>query len=86
MGKNLKSSLLGILILVAGVIVGIILVNQTQSFKNSAKQNLEKEYTVCHKTGDSNMPWKEIDATADELPEYLNSGDIFGTCPDDLSQ
>lgn len=84
MGKNLRSSLIGVLILTLGILVGVILVRQTQSFKNKAKENLEKNYTVCHKTGDPNSPWVEIESNAEDLPNYLNSGDIFGECPEEF--
>jgi hypothetical protein len=84
MGKSLRSSLFGILILMIGLLMGILLVDQTQSFKNKAKENMEKIYTVCHKTGDDRKPWEQIEATAQELPAYLNAGDIFGECPEEL--
>ncbi len=80
MGKSLKTSILGILILIIGVIVGVVLVKQTQIFKNQAKESLGNSYTVCHKTGDSEDPWQEIKVSADELPGFLNAGDIFGEC------
>ena len=85
MGKQLKSGVFGILILVVGIIVGVILVRQTQSFKNKAKEQMGKNYIVCHKTEDSESPWKEIMVDAEELPSYLNTGDIFGRCPDSIS-
>ena len=80
MFKDFKKGVLGIIILVVGIIIGVILVGQTQSFKNKAKETQQK-YTICHNTGDSNNPRVEISVDADKLPEYLNSGDIFGKCP-----
>ncbi len=83
MQKNLRTSFIGILILIIGVIVGVVLVKQTQIFKNQAKDSLGNGYTVCHKTGDTEDPWQEIKVSAEELPTFLNAGDIFGECTDD---
>ena len=82
---DLKSNLLGILILLVGVIVGVVLVRQTQVFKNKAKEISAEKYMICHKTGDPKLSWEQITVNADELPLYLNNGDIFGECPEDLN-
>ena len=81
MFKDLKRGILGILILLVGIIIGVILVGQTQSFKNKAKERTQQTYTICHKTGISASPWEEIQVDAEKLPQYLNAGDIFGKCP-----
>ncbi len=78
--KDLKSGVFGIIVLVIGIIVGVMLVKQTQVFKNKAMEQAGKMYTVCHKTGDPKQPWKELKVTADSLPLYLNNGDIYGEC------
>lgn len=82
--KKFKSNLLGIIILIIGVIVGVLLVEQTQDFKNSAMEKVENSYTVCHKTGDPLKPWEEVKVSSEELSKYLNAGDIFGECSDEL--
>jgi cell division protein FtsN len=81
MFKDLKRSVLGVLILVVGIIIGVILVGQTQSFKNKAKEQTQQKYTICHKTGNPSNPEIEISVDAEQLPEYLDAGDIFGKCP-----
>ena len=46
--KDIRKNLLGILILLIGVVVGLILVDQTAVFKNKAKeQPLQAESVVC---------------------------------------
>lgn len=82
--KDLKSSFLGVLILLLGVVVGVILVRQTQEFRNKAKEAAENLYTVCHKTGDAQDSWTEVEVKSEELSKYLNGGDIFGECPEEL--
>ena len=81
MFKDFKKGILGILILVVGIVIGVILVGQTQSFKNKAKEQTQQKYTICHKTGDGTNPRVEISVDAEKLPQYLNAGDIFGKCP-----
>lgn len=83
MQKKLKSGFFGLFILVIGIIVGVMLVKQTTAFKNKAKGNIGKIYIICHKVDDIQEPWGEINVSAEELPKYLNAGDIFGKCPDD---
>lgn len=79
--KKIHSNILGIIILLIGVIIGVILVMQTQEFRNKAKGVPEKIYTICHKTEDPYNPWQEIQVSQDELSVYINQGDIFGNCP-----
>lgn len=81
--KDIKTGILGVAILVLGVIVGLILINQTQEFRNAAKENVDKKYIICHKeTVNSEESWSEISVSQEELSEYLNTGDIFGNCPE----
>ena len=84
--KKFKSNLVGIVILLLGVIVGVFLIGQTTSFKNSAMVKVENKYKICHKTGDIDKPWEELEVNSEELSTYLNNGDIFGECPQELLQ
>ena len=86
MKKNSKSSLLGVLILLLGVVMGLILVDQTQIFKNKAKELDTKSYIVCHRTSNPAMPWEEVEVKSEDLADALNSGDIFGNCPTNLTK
>lgn len=80
---NIRSGILGIIILVIGVIVGLILIDQTQDFSNKAREKVSKTYTVCHKSEVSGgSVWEEIEVNQEELSTHLNHGDIFGKCPD----
>ena len=80
--RDIKTGILGVVILVVGVVVGLILINQTQEFRNAAKEEVEKEYVVCHKEMVAGGEvWSEIYVTQEELSERLNNGDIFGNCP-----
>lgn len=80
--KDFKKNIVGVLILLIGVVVGLILVDQTQVFKNKAKELDSQSYVVCHKTDDPEIPWEEIMVKSVDLTEYLNAGDIFGNCPE----
>ena len=80
--KKLHSSILGIIILISGVIIGIILVGQAQYFRNKAKEIPSDTYTICHKTGDTEKAWEELIVAKEELSERINEGDIFGECPE----
>lgn len=81
--KGLKTGILGIVILMVGVIVGLILIDQTQDFRNTAKEQNGKGYTVCHKEEvPGGIFWYEVTIGQGELSIHLNHGDIFGKCPD----
>jgi len=82
--KNIKSGLLGIFILLAGVIAGILLLGQNQDYRNKAKEVLKQTYTVCHRVGVTDNRWEEIVVKTEDLSLRLNQGDIFGKCPREL--
>jgi hypothetical protein len=81
---NLRNGLIGIIILVAGVIFGIVLLGQNQDYRNKAKEILNQSYTVCHRVGVTDNRWEEITVKTEELSTRLNQGDIFGECPENL--
>jgi hypothetical protein len=83
MKKNLKSSIFGVLILLIGIVIGVFLVGQSQYFRNSAKEEVEPMFTVCHKSGSI---WEELSVNDESLKKYLDNGDIFGNCPSNLKR
>lgn len=79
-----KRDLLGIAILVLGILAGLLLVRQSQEFRERAQWLETYKYILCHKTGSPDSPWKEIQVAQEELQEHLDHGDVLGECPLDV--
>jgi len=75
-----KKDLVGILILMIGVLVGLLLVQQSQEYREKASENEERMVMICHKTDLSGRPWVEMEVAESELKDYLDAGDIIGEC------
>jgi hypothetical protein len=76
--QRYHNKLLGILILMAAVLFGIILVKQDQDFRNKAK-SIDARVIICHKNTVADT-WQEMYVNYEELNSHLNHGDILGGC------
>lgn len=79
-----RSTLLGILLLMFGVLAGLILVQKTQDIRNKAKEKANSEAVVCHKNLKGGKLWEQISIQRTDLETHLNHGDILGECPKGL--
>jgi hypothetical protein len=77
-----KKDLVGILVLMVGVFVGLLLVQQSQEYREKANEVEERMVLICHKTGLSERGWVEMEVAESELKDYLDAGDIVGECAD----
>ncbi|MBU0570084.1 hypothetical protein KKB40_04905 [Patescibacteria group bacterium] len=77
-----KKDLVGILVLMVGVLVGLLLVQQSQEYREKARGVEERMVLICHQTGSSREPWVEMEVAESELKDYLDAGDIIGECAD----
>ena len=75
-----KKDWVGILVLMIGVLVGLILVQQSQEYREKASEVENRTVIICHKTGLSGRPWVEMNVAESELKDYLDAGDIIGGC------
>lgn len=73
---------MGILVLMVGVLVGLLLVQQSQEYREKASGVEERMVTICHKTGLPERPWVEMEVVESELKDFLDAGDIIGECTD----
>ena len=77
-----KKDLVGILVLMVGVLVGVLLVQQSQEYREKASEVEERMVLICHKTDSLREPWVEMEVAESELKDYLDAGDIIGECTD----
>lgn len=77
-----KKDLVGILVLMVGVLVGLLLVQQSQEYREKASEAEVRMVLICHKTGLSGRGWVEMEVAESELKDYLDAGDIIGECTD----
>lgn len=75
------SGILGVLVLTAGVFLGVALVKQEQDIRNKADEMKEHKVAVCHKTESQEKPWVQIEISENALNAHLEHGDIQGSCP-----
>ena len=74
-------SLVGVLVLTAGIVFGVTLVKQEQDIRNKAAEVKEHKVEVCHKTGSESNSWVQIEVSENALESHLSHGDIQGNCP-----
>ena len=79
--KSVSKSFAILLIMLIGVAAGILLIGQTQEFREKAKQEKKVKYKICHKTGSSENPWQQIEVDEAALKAHIDHGDIIGECP-----
>ena len=76
-----KSNLLGVLILMIGLLAGLMLVAQNQEIRNRAGLTKSQNIIVCHRTGNPESPWVEMEIPEADLQVHIDHGDILGECP-----
>src|SRR3989344_3201539 len=74
-------SLVGVLVLTAGIVFGVTLVKQEQDIRNKAAEIKEHKINVCHKTGSDSNSWVQIEISENAVESHLAHGDIQGNCP-----
>ncbi len=79
--KSVSKSVAILLIMLIGIVAGILLIDQTQEFREKAKQEEKIKYKVCHKTGSTETPWMQIEVDENALKVHVDHGDITGDCP-----
>lgn len=77
-----KSSVLGIVILVLGIVAGVFLIQQSQEFRERADLKKEQMIVICHRVSNGETVWEEIEVPESELEVHINHGDLLGNCPD----
>lgn len=75
-----KKDFLKVFIISIGVLAGLLLLKQSQDFREKAQTESNRLYTICHKTGNPDSPWEEIEIGEDEIYYHLSHGDRVGQC------
>lgn len=81
-----KTSLVGILLLIIGLVAGVFLVQQSQEFRERAGLKKEQMIVVCHRAVVEEDFWEEIEVLESELKLHIDHGDLLGNCPDSFKR
>jgi hypothetical protein len=81
-----KSSIVGVIVLVLGLLAGVFLIQQSQEFRERAGVEEEQMIVICHRVPNNGASWEEIEVSEDELGAYIDQGDLLGNCPDDFKR
>lgn len=86
MSKQLLSSkdVFGILILVSGVFVGVLLIQQNLEYREKAA-NENKAVMICHLEDREKNVRYEMKVLPSNLQKHVDHGDLLGECPDSES-
>ncbi len=74
-----KSNIIGVVILMLGVVFGVILVQQSQEYRERAASRVGKTVTICYKD-EATGEWGQINIEENQLRMFLDKGAMVGTC------
>lgn len=83
MNKPLFSSkdILGLVILVVGVLAGVLLIQQSQEYREKAAKLEARQVTICHLESREDNLWFEMKVLPENLQKHIDQGDLLGKCP-----
>ena len=74
--------ILGLLILVSGVMIGVLLLQQNTEYREkAASKRLNNAVTICHLESREDNLWFEMKVLPRNLQKHIDHGDILGRCP-----
>jgi hypothetical protein len=80
----IRKNLVGVAILLIGVFAGVLLIQQSQEYRERASVPVVRKVIICHKVEDDSDSWVEIEIDEDDLRAHLDHGDIIGKCPEEV--
>ena len=78
-----RKNVIGVFILFLGVFIGVLLVQQSQEYRERAEDR-KKIVTICHRLDSSDKPLVEIEVEEKDLKFYIDQGDVLGGCPEEI--
>lgn len=73
--------LFGLAILVVGILAGVLLIQQSQEYREKAKKTGNNQTTICHLVSREDNMWLQMKVERVNLQKHIDHGDILGECP-----
>lgn len=72
---------MGLLILVSGIMIGVLLLQQSTEYREKAANGQPQGVLICHLESREDNLWFQVKVLNENLKKHIDHGDILGKCP-----